>query len=207
MSNLDKLVTFFERFPGIGGRQARRFAFHILTMPETDSAELASLIAGLKESVTECESCHRFFSRTAGDSRLCSICSSHNRDQSKLLIIAQDNDIQAIERSGVYDGLYFVLGGMVPLLHSEDNKKLRGGLLKATIEARAKAGLREVILGFAINPDGENTARYVESIIRQLESDTPATLAVSHLGRGLSTGSELEYADPETIKNALANRH
>lgn len=92
----------------------------------------------------------------------------------------------------------------MPLLHSEDQKKLRGGALKATIEARLHTGLNEVILAFAVNPDGENTARFVESIIASL--DHPNQPAVVQLGRGLSTGSELEYADPETIKNALKNR-
>ncbi|MBY0538092.1 toprim domain-containing protein [Patescibacteria group bacterium] len=206
MSNLDKLISHFEKFPGIGGRQAKRFAFHILTLPQSTTTELAELIGSLKSTVVECASCHRFFSQTSGTTTLCSICTSGNRDHTKLMVVAADSDITAIERSGVYDGLYFVLGGTVPLLHSEDSKKLRGGSLKSTIEARIPAGLSEVILGFAVNPDGENTARFVESIIMPLLVTTHEPLTISHLGRGLSTGSELEYADPETIKNALRNR-
>ena len=124
------------------------------------------------------------------------------------MVVATDSDIIAIERSSQYDGLYFVLGGMVPLLHSEDSKKLRGGTLKGTVEARLDAGLEEIILAFAVNPDGENTGRFVESIIIPLFNARIGVAAprVSQLGRGLSTGSELEYADPETIKNALRNR-
>ncbi len=205
MTTLDKLIAYFEKFPGIGGRQAKRFAFHILTMPEADTTELARLIAELKAVVTECASCHRFFASEYKESTsLCTICSNPNRDQKKLLVVASDSDIVAIEKSGLYDGLYFVLGGTVPLLHSEDQKRLRGGALKGTIEARLETGLNEVILAFAVNPDGENTARFVESIIANLDSLQKPT--VSELGRGLSTGSELEYADPETIKNALKNR-
>jgi recombination protein RecR len=205
MTTLDKLIAYFEKFPGIGGRQAKRFAFHILTMPEADTAELARLIAELKTVVTECASCHRFFaSEHREPNTLCTICSNSNRDQKKLLVVASDSDITAIEKSGLYDGLYFVLGGTVPLLHSEDQKRLRGGALKGTIEARLATGLSEVILAFAVNPDGENTARFVESIIANLDSSEKPI--VSELGRGLSTGSELEYADPETIKNALKNR-
>jgi recombination protein RecR len=206
VSNLDKLISHFEKFPGIGGRQAKRFAFHILTLPPASTTELAELIHNLKSTVIECASCHRFFSNNGGIETLCSICTSDNRDQNKLMVVAADSDIIAIERSGMYDGLYFVLGGTVPLLHSEDAKKLRGGSLKSTIEARIPAGLSEVILGFAVNPDGENTARFVESIIMPLLVNTHEPLKISHLGRGLSTGSELEYADPETIKNALKNR-
>lgn len=203
MSNLDKLITLFETFPGIGGRQAKRFAFHVLTMHESDTLELSRLIAELKSSMVECVSCRRFFSTHSGD--ICSICSSANRDHNRLLIVTHDSDIQAIERAGIYDGLYFVFGGTVPLLSAAtDNKKLRGGLLKATVEARLSEGLSEVIIGFAINPDGENTARFVESIIA--ESLKEKGIKITHLGRGLSTGSELEYADPETIKSALNNR-
>jgi recombination protein RecR len=204
MSNLEKLVSHFEKFPGIGGRQAKRFAFHILTMGKAEAEELSSLIGSLQTSVIECASCHRFFATGATPQQLCTICSSANRDHSKLMVVAQDSDITAIERSGVYEGLYFVLGGTVPLLHSEDAKKLRGGTLKGTVEARIPAGLSEIILGFAVNPDGENTARYVESIINSIDLTPKPT--ISELGRGLSTGSELEYADPETIKNALRNR-
>jgi len=112
--------------------------------------------------------------------------------------------VQAIERAGVYDGLYFVLGGTVPLLNSGSTTKLRAGALKATVETRLPQGLTEIIFGFSINPDGENTARFVESLLNPLLENTNAKVA--YLGRGLSTGSELEYADPETIKNALKNR-
>lgn len=206
MSNLDKLTSYFEKFPGIGGRQAKRFAFHILTMDSSATAELANLISNLKTTVIECASCHRFFSGSGGDANLCSICMGQNRDHSKLMIVTQDTDINAIERSGIYDGLYFVLGGTLPLLHSEDAKRLRGGTLKSTVEARIPAGLSEIILAFAVNPDGENTGRYVESILLPLFTALTNPPVISQLGRGLSTGSELEYADPETIKNALKNR-
>jgi recombination protein RecR len=176
----------------------------VLTLPEADTKQLAELIASLQNAVVECESCHRFFAKNDGGGRLCTVCDSPNRDHNRLLVVERDSDIQAIERAGVYDGLYFVLGGTVPLLNSPDSGKLRAGALKATVEARLPTGLTEIILGFSINPDGENTMRFVESVLNPVITDTTAKL--SHLGRGLSTGSELEYADPETIKNALRNR-
>ena len=168
MSNLDKLTTYFEKFPGIGGRQAKRFVFHLLTLDPGSLAEISNLVSSLHTTVIECASCHRFFSNSGGTGTLCSICSSQNRDQNKLMVVAADTDIVAIERSGVYDGLYFVLGGMVPLLHSEDTKKLRGGILKATIEARLPNGLEEVILAFAVNPDGDEVVRKFEAEHDQL---------------------------------------
>ena len=205
MNNLDKLITHFEKFPGIGGRQARRFAFHILTMAPERVSELTTLMQNLQATVTTCSSCQRFYARNGGTSTLCSICSDNNRDHGKLLIVSHDSDIQAIERGGLYDGLYFVLGGMVPLLGTPDDSRLRGGALKTIVNERL-ANLTEIILAFAVNPDGENTARYVESILTPLLSEATTSPTITQLGRGLSTGSELEYADPETLKNALKNR-
>ncbi|MFT7645262.1 MAG: recombination protein RecR [Candidatus Paceibacteria bacterium] len=203
MNTLDKLISLFEKFPGIGARQAKRFAFHVLTMNDADTTELAKLIDSLKGSVVECGSCHRFFATQNAETN-CSICTSGNRNHNRLLIVESDSDVQAIERAGVYDGLYFVFGGTVPLLNTRENNKLRGGALKALVDTRIPEGLTEVIVGFSINPDGENTSRFIESIIGAMLKEKD--IKITHLGRGLSTGSELEYADPETIKNALMNR-
>ncbi len=203
MNQLERLIKHFERFPGIGSRQAKRFAFHLLTLPQNDTQDLSELIRTIRTSVIMCPSCNRFHSMYLSEA-MCSICLSGTRDRSKLTIVERDSDIEAIERGGVYDGLYFVLGGTVPLLDSQDIKKLRGGTLKSLVEARGPEGLHEIILAFSINPDGENTGRYIEALLR--ESIEKFALIVTHLGRGLSTGSELEYADSETIKNAFKNR-
>ena len=203
MSPFEKIVRHFERFPGIGSRQARRFAFHILTLDAENTQELSDLIRSLREGVISCVSCGKFHTRQHS-TPYCTICSDQTRDHSKLTVVERDTDIDAIEKSGMYDGTYFVLGGTVPLLESKENNKLRGGMLKHIIAEKITKGLREVILGFSVNPDGENTERYIEMLLKEhLENNT---LRISHLGRGLSTGSELEYADPDTIKNAFKNR-
>ena len=206
MNPLDKLIAYFEKFPGIGGRQAKRFAFHILTLKPEQIEELAHLITTLPESVTECVICHRFFSPSyKQNTTVCSICSDMNRDTKKLIVIARDSDIQAIERSGMYDGLYFVFGGTIPLLASSgETIRVRTAAFKALVTKRLAEGLEEVISAFAVNPDGENTARYIETILKEIPGSS--NLKISQLGRGLSTGSELEYADGETIKSALKNR-
>ena len=203
MTSLEKLIKHFERFPGIGSRQARRFAFHLLIESKEDSEELANLIRDIKTTVAECHSCYRFFSRS-GSATECTVCSNTHRDRTKLLIVERDSDIDALERSHMYEGLYFVLGGTVPLLESNDIKKLRGGALKHIVETRVGDGLSEIILGFSVNPDGENTGRYVETLLRDFIQTH--SILVNQLGRGLSTGSELEYADPETLKSAFENR-
>jgi len=204
MSSLDNLIRHFEQFPGIGSRQAKRFAFHILTLSQTDRTELGSLINSLNDTVIECTSCRRYFTRNGGDTTLCGICSDPNRDRTKLLVVERDNDITPIERSGVYDGLYFVLGGTIPLLDGKEASRVRSNGLKHVTEERLPQGLSEVILGFSVNPDGENTARFVEQLL--IPYQAAHTIIITYLGRGLSTGSELEYADPETIKSALKGR-
>lgn len=204
MTSLDQLARLFERFPGIGPRQARRFVFHLLKEDPASLAILAATIADIQSKVMLCGHCHRYFARDNGNT-LCDICADANRDHSLLCVVERDSDITPIERSGTYEGYYFVLGGTVPLLNAEEaDIRLRGGALKAIVDMRLKNELAEVILAFSVNPDGENTARYVESLLKE-QRETHA-LKVSTLGRGLSTGSELEYADPETIKNALRNR-
>jgi recombination protein RecR len=204
VNNLDKLITHFEQFPGVGARQARRFAFFVLSLPTKEVEELAHLLTEIQSDVVECESCRRFFAR--GDhGTQCSICVDGARDHSKLMVVERDVDIIPIERAGMYDGLYFVLGGTLPLLDSKEKQKLRGNGLKHIVEARIPKGLQEIILAFSVNPDGENTTRFVQSLLSEVVGIQAVT--ISELGRGLSTGSELEYADPETIKNALKNRH
>lgn len=207
MTILDKLIRFFESFPGVGTRQAQRFAFYLLSLPEKKRHELTELIHSLEANVRECDTCHRYFT-TQQPSPTCAICTDPTRDLTKLLIVERDTDLQAVERSGVYNGAYFVLGGTVPLLNAHTEAKLRGGALKALVTTRLDAGLREIILGFSVNPDGENTERYVRTLLAEvLPADTAQShIRISHLGRGLSTGSELEYADPDTLKYALEGR-
>ena len=203
MTSFDELARHFERFPGIGPRQARRFVYHLLTEEPQTLKQLATIIADIRTKVTECAHCFRYFARNNGNT-LCDICEDSNRNHELLTIVERDSDITPIERSGTYDGYYFVLGGTVPLLDPEENVKLRGGALRSIIEMRTNNDLKEVILAFSVNPDGENTARYVTTLLK--EPTERHGFKISTLGRGLSTGSELEYADPETIKNALKNR-
>lgn len=132
---------------------------------------------------------------------MCSTCSNPERDEKVLAVIASDADLAALERSGTFRGHYFVLGGTISLA-SEKTNGLRIKQLLASIAARP--GLSEVILAFPANPEGDVTAIHVRE---KLMGAVSQSLKITTLGRGLSTGSELEYADPETIKSALENRH
>jgi recombination protein RecR len=127
------------------------------------------------------------------------------------MIVQRDVDLESVEKNGGFNGIYFVLGGSVPILEKEPEKRIRAKELKASIEKRlnppsqdASARLREIILGVNWNPEGENTADYVEKLLKPtLEKNK---IKITHLGKGLSMGTELEYADTDTLRNALRNR-
>ena len=204
MTNYDRLIQYFEGFPGIGTRQAKRFVNHLLVMSDSDRSQLSELVRDIKGSVATCKECFRFYTTNGNTDGVCTICSNPERDRTKLMVVERDSDLLSVERAGTYDGLYFVLGGTIPLLSDDETKKLRGGALKQIVESRTTEGLSEIILAFSVNPDGENTARYINTLLKDLI--TEHSLTITTLGRGLSTGSELEYADPETIKSALSNR-
>lgn len=115
-----------------------------------------------------------------------------------LMIVPRDAELEAVEKSGSYRGYYFVLGGVVPILEKEPERKIR---LKELDERLKKdTHIKEVILAMNANNDGENTADFIR------ERYQGSVFTFSILGRGLSTGAELEYADPETLKNAFLHR-
>lgn len=120
------------------------------------------------------------------------------------MIVSRDADFETIEKSHYYNGFYFILGGSVPILEKEPDKKIRSKELLDILKKRATSGLKEVIIATNLNPEGENTADYITKIISPISKEF--NIKTSTLGRGLSTGTELEYSDSDTIKNALKNR-
>jgi recombination protein RecR len=204
MSSFQKLTELFRQFPGIGPRQAKRFAYFLLTRNNGYLEELAEHITSIKQETATCSTCFRFFAKEKNPNPLCSICRDKNRDAKLLMIVSRDIDIEAVEKSGVYSGLYFVLGGTVPILEEKPEEKIRAKELQKSVAHKANEGLGEIILGLNLNPEGENTAEYLIGLLSPLTEKSH--IKISHLGRGISTGTELEYADSDTLKNALKNR-
>jgi len=206
MSSIDELAEQFKKFPGIGPRQAKRFVYSLLMRDKSFLDTLAKNISELKDDVSLCTSCFRFFVTRNSNTAVCTICSNSNRDISKLMLVEKDVDLENIEKSGSYTGHYFVLGGSVPVLEKEPDKRVRSTEIKERIEKDAKSGsLKEIILALSNNQDGDSTVRFLNELLTPYAEKYQ--LKISTLGRGLSTGSELEYSDGETIKNALQNRH
>lgn len=204
MNAIEKLTEIFSKLPGIGPRQAKRFTYFLLSRNGDYSGEFVRAIEGLKKEIAQCSSCLRFYARNGSGGNLCSTCVDDTRDSSLLLVVPRDVDLEAVEKSGSYHGHYFVLGGAVPILEKEPEKKIRIKELELRIKKGLEEGLKEIILAMNANLDGENTVQYIKDKLSPAYQS--GGLAISILGRGLSTGAELEYADPETLKNALIHR-
>lgn len=197
MDSLRQLEEVFAHFPGIGPRQARRFVQYLLNKSPSFTKDFIRLVEDVKKATSECEACHRMFYGSKSD--ICSICFDSLRDQKILMIVAHDSDMEAVERSASYRGLYFILGGTVSILNEKPEDYIR---LKQLLTRISKLiDLKEIILSLNATPEGENTA----SIVRDTLNGKGFNITL--LGRGLSTGSELEYADSETIRSALNNRN
>ncbi|HWO89976.1 MAG TPA: recombination mediator RecR [Gemmatimonadales bacterium] len=191
MSAIEELVAEFARLPGIGRKTAQRLTYFLLKQPTEVSARLARALLALGERVRACGECGNLT-----DSDPCAICADPRRDATVVCVVEEASDVLAIERSGEYRGVYHVLGGRLSPLDGVGPDALNiAGLL-----ARSARGVREVILATNSSVEGEATAHYLE---RALQG---RGVQVSRLARGLPVGSELEYADGETIAQAIAAR-
>ena len=200
MDSFERLVSLFKEFPGIGPRQAERFAYFLLSQNNEYRKTLSQEIVHIASKMKSCPTCFRFHT---GQTDTCSICKDVARDKQTLLVVAKDVDYKAIEKTKTYTGLYFVLGGTIPILDKEPEKRVRLDELKERIQ-KTKTELKEIILALSITTEGEYTREFIESQIRPLIIGT--SIQISIPGRGMSTGTEIEYSDSETIKNALSHR-
>ena len=206
MSSIDKLTEIFRKFPGVGPRQARRFVYHILSRNDGTVDEIVTNIGKLKNDVAQCKLCQRFFAIKQLDiPNVCHICVDGNREQNILMIVARDVDLDNMEKSRAFNGLYFVLGGNVPILEDKPQAFIRQMELTERVKSlfSAPSGLKEVIIATSANPEGENTFYYVQGLLKKQLGEG---VRITTLGRGLSTGTELEYSDADTIKSAMMNR-
>jgi len=201
-SLLEKLVEAFIEFPGIGPRQAKRFAYFLSEADDNFVKELGELMLEIKKEIVQCPSCFRYHAVHNNFQKECSICKNLNRDSSLLMVVEKDVDFENIEKTGVYNGKYFILGGTLSLIGDKDkDTKIR---LKPLFEKVKKEKPKEIILGMSATIEGDNTARYTERILEPLLEALKAS--ITRLGRGLSTGTEMEYIDSETFENAMKNR-
>ena len=202
MDTIAKLTKLMSSLPGIGPRQAQRIVHALLRANKSTALELADSLSHLHDDVVICESCKRFFIPHNTGAKECGICTNPNRSSDTLMVVEKDVDFENIEKSGVYNGLYFILGGTLsPISDSPDTARVAE--LDRRI-AQLDGDLQEVILALSATPAGEETTVYLEEKFAKRLTDK--NIKLSRFGRGLSTGSELEYSDAETIKSAFESR-
>ena len=194
--DINRLIESFLKFPGIGPRQAKRFVYFLAGESKAYVDNLAKLILEVKSGMKQCESCYRYFESKNIEIDLCPVCSGASRDSSVIMAVEKDVDLENIERTGNFRGKYFVLGGLLSLA----GNGIAEVRLKQLFDKVKKGKPAEIILATSATVEGENTNLYIERILE------PLKVKITRLGRGLSTGAELEYSDSDTIENALKNR-
>ena len=190
---INKLIESFSRLPGVGRKTAERFIFHVLKWPKDEVEKFSFNIKQLLAHNFLCPNCFNFSEHEG----LCSVCSNPHRDTATLCVVEEFHDVQVLEATGAYRGLYHVLGGLIDPPEGITPDKLR---VRELLERVKKNNTREIILG--LNPDiqGEGTVIYLKNILR------PLNVKVTLLARGLPMGGDIEYADEVTLTNALKGR-
>lgn len=190
-----QIAKLFQKLPGVGPRQAARFVLALLDKPDSEIEELGYAISHLKQDISFCSQCFNI-----SDSAVCSVCSNSSRDRTKLLVVEKVTDLDSIEKTGLYKGLYHVLGGAINPLDNVLPNNLRIAELNRRLDESEGKNI-ELILAMNPNTPGETTALYLKSQF----ANKPG-ISITRLGRGLASGSHLEYADESTLKHALEFR-
>ncbi len=200
MNKKEKLEMLFREFPGVGPRQAGRFVHALLYKNRNYLEELSRLILEIKEGTRKCQRCNRFFQEN-NQNHICSICGDERRDRTKLLIIEKNPDFENIENSGIWNGLYFLIGKNLKLTEKEPEKKINLESLKKQLENNP---VEEVTFALSLTPEGEQTKDFLWNFLNPLAKEL--NFKITELGRGLSLGSEIEYSDKVTLTEAFKNR-
>lgn len=189
---LENLIDQFARFPGVGRKGATRMAYEVMSMPNEQAMELAKAIEHAKTGLHRCRLCQDY---TEGE--LCQICLSTKRDRSCICVVESPRDIQSIERTHEYNGLYHVLHGLISPMDGIGADQLCVKELLARLNSDV---VKEVIMATSPTVEGEATAMYLAKLIK------PLGIKTTRLAYGLPVGSSLEYADETTIYRAMQGR-
>ena len=192
---LENLIRALSRLPGLGHRSAERAALALVRDPDGALDALQRALADAREQVCCCDVCGGF---TVRDANPCAICSDGLRDTSTICVVEEPGDILALERAGVFRGLYHSLNGKVSAARGTSPADMRLGALVERVRA---GGVKEVILATATDMEGDATASFVQELL----SGVP-DLRISRLAFGLPVDSGIGYSDPVTLRRALAGR-
>lgn len=202
-SLMQELAESFQRFPGIGPRQAKRFVYYLLHASDGAANKLLEQIVKLRRGVARCGECQRFY--FANDKKtkiICDICDDGSRNANLLMLVEKDIDLENVLKTGTFNGYFFVLGGLIKILDKRPMESING--LKLLNRVKKLSTDSEIIAALSANQEGDHTVDFLKKYLGEVINEK--RLKFSTLGRGLSTGVEVEYSDAETLKNALKNR-
>ncbi len=191
---VQNLIDAFSRLPGIGPKSASRLAFFLLKAPEALSYDLAEALEALKTETSQCQRC---FNITLKGEDICDICASSERSDGTICVVEEPLDVLAIERTGVYQGKYHVLLGVLSPIEGIGPDQIK---VYPLLERLTNGQTNEVIIATNPSMEGDATALYLQQRI------APMGIKVSRLARGLPVGGDIEYADQSTLQRALAYR-
>jgi len=197
-ASINNLINSFKKLPTVGQRTAERFVFHLLKSGKKEVTDLRIALETLLNNTKSCETCWNF-----DDYNPCRLCQNPQRDKGTICVVADPQDLQALERTGEYHGSYYVLRGTLEASNENTLQQSKiPQLLDKVKDNRETKKIKEIIL--ALNPDlpGETTMLFLQ---REIAKINPK-IKISRLARGLPMGSDLQYADEITLSSALKNR-
>jgi len=189
---MENLVKHLQKLPGVGPRSAERIAFHLLRETSDDVFQLADAIRDVKQKLTHCSVCYNL-----SDIDPCPICRSERRDPSVVCVVEQPRDLETIEATGAYNGVYHVLLGHLAPMEGIGPEHLT---ISQLVDRVKKGGINEIIM--ATNPtlEGDGTALHIAELLSSLG------VKVTRLARGVAVGSQLEYTSKATLADAIEER-
>ena len=191
-ASLQELVDQFKKLPGVGAKSAQRLAFHVLRTPREDAERLCQAIRDVKDRVTYCTTCNNIT-----DTDPCLICGDETRDRRVICVVEEPQNVNVVDRSGGFRGVYHVLMGAISPLQGigPDDLKIKGLLARIGVD-----GVDEVILATNPTVDGEATAIYLARLLK------PLGIRVTRIATGIPVGSDMDYADDLTVGKAMDGR-
>ena len=189
---IQELIDELGRLPGVGPKSAQRIAFFLLQADEDQAKRLAEVLTEVKERVRFCEQCGN-----VAEAELCNICRDPRRSKASICVVEESKDVQAIERTREFKGLYHVLGGAISPIEGIGPDNLR---IKELVARLADPEIKEIIIATDPNLEGEATATYLTRML------SPMGITISRLASGLPVGGDLEYADEITLGRAFEGR-
>ena len=189
---IQELIDELGRLPGVGPKSAQRIAFYLLQADEDQAKRLAEVLTEVKERVRFCAQCGN-----VAEAELCNICRDPRRSKASICVVEESKDVQAIERTREFKGLYHVLGGAISPIEGIGPDNLR---IKELVARLADPEIKEIIIATDPNLEGEATATYLTRML------SPMGITISRLASGLPVGGDLEYADEITLGRAFEGR-